>query len=57
VDAGERRDFGALRSLPRCDAREAFGEVTSRRWLPPLLWAARMGVIAAVATDLGRVDA
>lgn len=52
MDAGERRDFGALRSLPRCDTREALGEVTSPRWLPPLLWAALILILTSIPGSL-----
>ena len=48
MDAGERRGFGALRPLPRCDAREAFGEVSSPRWLPPLMWAALILILTSI---------
>jgi hypothetical protein len=52
VDAGERRGFGALRPLRRCDTREAFGEVSSPRWLPPLLWAALILILTSIPGSL-----
>jgi hypothetical protein len=44
VDAGERRAIGVPGLPPLCDTRDAFGEVSSPRWLSPLLSAPLLSI-------------
>ena len=48
MEIGRRREFYAPRSKPGCRARRALDSVSSRRWLPPLLWAAFILILTSI---------
>ena len=48
MDGGQRRSFGAPRPIPGHRTRRAPDSVSSRRWLPPLLWAAFILILTSI---------
>ena len=48
MEVGQRRRDGAPRPKPGCCARQALDSVSSRRWLPPLLWAAFILILTSI---------
>jgi VanZ family protein len=48
MEVGRRRKFGAPCLIPGCRARQALDSVSSRRWLPPLLWAAFILILTSI---------
>lgn len=48
MEVRQRPHVGTPRSEPGCRARRALDSVSSRRWLPPLLWAAFILILTSI---------